>query len=163
MAVESKVQAAWRVCDFCNKSNKEIEGILLDPKRLKEAPIAYSCAWKRVGRVRFANKLWKIDDFWKDLSIYRDALNNPTQDDGTPNPTEETWCSHYRDMEAANPKSSPKSSNEEAQPKLSASARLVKKKDVLMTPKPKLLVETRKPKLLVKSAKLLIGKKRRHE
>ena len=158
MAVESKVQAAWRVCDFCNKSNKEIEGILLDPKRLKEAPIAYSCAWKRVGRVRFANKLWKIDDFWKDLSIYRDAINNPAQDEGNPNPTEETWCSHYRDLEAANSNSS-----EEAQSKSSASARLVKKKDVPMTPKPKLLIETRKPKLLMQSAKLLINKKRHHE
>jgi hypothetical protein len=159
MAVESKVQAAWRICDFCNKSNKEIEGILLDAKRLKEAPITYSCAWKRVARVRFANKLWKINDFWKDLSGYRDTINNPSQHEGSSNPAEETWCSHYRDLEATDSNSL----NEESQPKLSATARLVKKIDVPKTPKPKLLMETRKPKLLMKSAKILAGKKRHHE
>ena len=159
MAVDSKVQAAWRICDFCNKSNKEIEGILLDDKRLKEAPITYSCAWTRIGQVRFANKLWKISGFWRDLSVHRDAINNSLQHDGSESPGEETWCLHYRDLDSANPQSP----DEEAQPKLSATARLVKKIDVPVTRKPKLLTETRKPKLLMKSAKLLVGKKRNHE
>ncbi len=159
MAVDSKVRAAWRICDFCNKSNKEIAGILLDDKRLKEAPITYNCAWKRIGQVRFANKLWKINGFWRDLSVHRDAINNSLQHDGSDSHGKETWCSHYRDLESANPKSS----DEEAQPKLSTTARLVKKIDVPVTRKPKLLMEARKPKLLMKSAKLLVGKKRNRE
>ena len=159
MAVNSKVQAAWRICDFCNKSNKDIEVILLDDKRLKEAPITYRCAWKRIGQVRFANKLWKINGFWKDLCAHRVAINNSLQHDGGGSPRKETWCLHYRDVEAANSQSP----NEEAQPKLPITARLVKKIDVPKTRKPKLLMETRKPKLLMKSAKLLVGKKRNHE
>lgn len=96
MAIDEKMERAWKICEFCSKSDMEIKIILKDRKRWNELPIGHLCGWKRISQVAFRTGFARWSGMWRDLCSYRsEVCNMPSNDWNMPSDWVEGYCEAY--------------------------------------------------------------------
>jgi hypothetical protein len=96
MPISSKVQEAWRSCDFCSQLDDAIAAIIIDRQRWKELPLGFVCAWKRISQVAFRRQLQMRKGLWSALCSVRADVNNQPGGPWEQSDWTEDWCPVYR-------------------------------------------------------------------